>query len=207
MVVVMLSVAGVAAIALGLFGSPGLTAIGALWLVVAYLGRRHALRLRTVQREAVTNRMMLEGAAVLLVGGVAALLVGLNQWGIDDPDLRWLPIVVGGALTAFAVLTGSLFLLGSGLQAAAGEPPTVPATITIVSAADTGTMINDRPRMQLVLDVAPEGQPTYRVTKKATVPFSALGSIRPGDGFRAKVVGPDEPEKMDIDWATPILGE
>jgi len=43
---------------------------------------------------------------------------------------------------------------------------------------------------------------TYRVAKKATVPFAALGGIQPGGTFEATVVGADHPTSMDIDWST-----
>lgn len=65
-------------------------------------------------------------------------------------------------------------------------------------------MINDMPRIEFVLDVTPEGAATYRVTTKATVPFTALGVIQPGDGFAARVVGEHDPTRMDIDWDAPI---
>lgn len=207
MIVMALLAAGLVALVLGLTGSGvGLAVVGLVWIVVAALGRRHARRLLAIDASAVTVEMMLRGTAVLLTGGVLALVVGLTQWQIVDADVRWLPVLGGVVLTAFALLTAALFLLGSGLEAVVGEPPTVPAVLTIVTATETGMLVNDRPRIEFVLDVAPEGQPSYRVTKKATVPFTALGSIRPGDGFKAMVEGPGDPEKMVIDWTATVPG-
>ena len=33
-----------------------------------------------------------------------------------------------------------------------------------------------------------------------------MGSVKAGDGFKALVVGPDEPTKMEIHWDQPIEG-
>lgn len=207
MIVIALFVSGVVAFVFGLTGSGlGLSLLGVLWVVVAALARRHALRLKATEVSSIKLGTVLQGAAVLLAGGIPSLVVGLTQWEIDDSQLRLLPIVVGGILTAFAVLTAGMFSLGTGLEAAGGEPPTVPAKIVIVSATETGTFINNRPRIEFVLDVTPDGQPTYQVEKKATVPMTSLGSIRPGDGFRALVAGPDDPTKMEIDWTASLPG-
>ena len=207
MIVVGLLAAGLAALVLGVMGSDtGLLVLGPLWIAVSWGALRHARRLRATERSEVKVSTILAGAATLLAGGVPALVIGLVPWQIDDPDLRWLPIVVGGILTAFALLTAGMFLLGTWLENFDGDPPTIPATIVIVSAAETGTFINDRPRIEFVLDVTPDGQSTYRVTKKATVPMTALGSIRPGDGFRARVAGPQDPTAMAIEWSASLPG-
>lgn len=85
-----------------------------------------------------------------------------------------------------------------------GEPVCA-ATVTIEGKRQTGTYINEQPRIEFDLLVEPEGLPSYRVKKKATVPHTALADIRLGDGFRAKVV-PGEEEQIAIDWDSPIEG-
>ena len=80
----------------------------------------------------------------------------------------------------------------------------MPARIVVVSSKQTGTYINEMPRVEFVLDVTPQGAARYQVTKRATVPFTALGAIQPGDGFEALVVGPQDPTNMEIDWSSPI---
>jgi len=89
----------------------------------------------------------------------------------------------------------------AGGSAAAGRP----GTMTIRSMRETGTYINERPRIEFELTVEPDGLPAYELTKKATVPHTALGSLRVGDGFRAKV-DPEKPESIEIDWGSPIRG-
>lgn len=205
-----LFVAGPVAMVLGVWRSSlGLTVVGLLWFVLSFACHRHGRTLRAAMKEksdpsGVTVPMVVTGAVLYLCAGVPAIVVGLTQWEISDPDLRWIPIVIGGAVTALALLSTGLYLLGSGLQAVVGEPPTVPATIAVVSSRQTGTYINEMPRIEFVLDVTPEGGTTYQVTKKATVPFTAIGAIQPGCGFRAKVVGPEDPTNMEIDWESPV---
>ena len=69
----------------------------------------------------------------------------------------------------------------------------------------TGTYINERPRIAFDLLVEPEDLPAYRVTKKATVPHTALGRIEPGDGFEA-LIDPEDEDSIAIDWDAPISG-
>ena len=78
---------------------------------------------------------------------------------------------------------------------------TTPAwKIVVVDNASTDAT----PRIEFVLDVKPETGAPYQVTKKATVPFTAIGSLAPGKGFQAKVAGAEEPTSMEIDWDSPL---
>ncbi len=103
---------------------------------------------------------------------------------------RWLPIAVGGFDLLIVVISVLMYLTGAGASAAADAigVPAVPATIWIRSVRETGTFVNERPRMSFELHVEPDattGLAAYEVTKKATVPFTAMGSLRVGNGFRA----------------------
>ncbi len=190
--------------------SPGLVVVGMIWLAVAVPATAHSRRVRAAleaSRSApepasppVPLKTVLTGTALFLAAGAPAVVVGLTRWRLDDPELRWLPLVVGAVISVLAVVSALLFLLGSGIASVAGPTPTVPARLVVVSARETGTYVNERPRLELVLDVAPDGGPTYRVTKKATVPHTALADVRPGGVLRALVVGPEEPTSMEIDW-------
>jgi hypothetical protein len=55
-----------------------------------------------------------------------------------------------------------------------------PAQATIVSAAQTGTFVNNNPQVALVLDVRPDGAPPFRAQAVQVVPLIALGQIQPG---------------------------
>jgi hypothetical protein len=204
-------------------GSAGLAAVGGAWFLLSFACGWHGRRLRaelaehraehrtTTTRPApagppVSMRTFVRGTALVLLAGLPAVAVGGWRLGIDrgDAEWRWLPLVGGGALTAMAVVAALMFLLGAGVLAAAGPPPTIPAEVVIVSMKQTGTYVNNQPRVEFVLDVRPQSGATYRVTKKATVPLLALGSLGVGRGFNALVAGPDEPTDMDIDWDSPL---
>lgn len=212
-----LAALGAATIALGaVLTEPGLLAIGALWVVLGLLVRQNAETLKGLKGKSgepkVDGRTFALGTLLWFSLGMPSLLVGLLQLGISDEhaDWRWLPIVVGGLALGIGGVGGLLYLLGSAVGAKTGPPPAVPAVLRIRSVKETGTFINERPRLELELLVEPEpasGLAPYEVTKLATVPFTALGSLGVGDGFRALVVGPDHPTGMDIHWDQPLASD
>jgi hypothetical protein len=200
-------------------GSVGLTAIGGAWFLLAFACGWHGRRLRAElagrrpssgqpaeARLPVSTLTFVRGTVLVLLAGVPAIAVGGWRIGIDrgDADWRWLPLVGGAALTASAVVAALLVLLGAGVLAVAGPPPTIPAEVVIVSMKQTGSYVNNQPRVEFVLDVRPAGGAPYRVTKKATVPLLALGSLGIGRGFKAVVAGPGEPTDMEIHWDAPL---
>ncbi len=214
-----LAVLGVVTAAIGLILSePGLAAIGVLWVVLGPIMRQHGRRLEAMKgpdgKPSMDGRTFASGTLLWLLLGVPSLLVGLLELGIspEHSNWRWLPIVIGGLALGIGILGGVLYATGSAIGAVTGTstPPTVPATIRIRSSKETGTFINERPRLELELTVEPEsgsGVASYEVTKLATVPFTALGSIRVGDGFAALVVGPESPTAMEIHWDQPIAAQ
>lgn len=202
---------------------PGLVIAGGWWIFTGLLVRWHAKRIDAKRADQKTQAeisgsanldpvvgglQLAFGNALLLLIAVPSLLIGILPYGIDDEHLgwRWLPIGVG-AIAAVLVLL-SLLMLASGTRVnAEGTVHTggdKPATIIIRSVRDTGVKVNQQPRLKFELTVQPDGMSPYAVTKKATVPFAALGSLRPGDGFRALVAGPDKPQEMQIDWETRV---
>lgn len=194
---------------------PGLVAVGALWVVVGILVRRHAAWLTgpttADARTVAGGRTFATGMLLWLVLGLPSLMIGLLSAGIspEHDGWRWLPLVVGVAALGVGVLAGTLWLLGSAVGAVADgrAQPTSPATLRIRAMRETGTFINERPRLQLDLTVEPDpgtGLAPYEVTKSATVPYTALGSLVVGGGFRALVAGPDEPTAMTIHWDQPV---
>lgn len=210
-----LAALGVVTVGIGiLLGVPGLTGIGLFWVVMGVPARLHGRRLKELRAgdaSAVDGRTFALGTLLLVGLGVPSLVVGILEIGIDaeHADWRWLPTVVGGAALAVGVLGGVLYLAGSAVLAVGskGPKPSVPAVLRIRAARETGTFVNERPRMELDLLVEPDaatGVAAYEVTKRATVPFTAMGSLRVGGGFRALVAGPESPTVMEIHWDEPV---
>ncbi|MBO9522450.1 MAG: hypothetical protein J7518_13005 [Nocardioidaceae bacterium] len=217
-----LAALGVVAMGVGVaLTEPGLIGIGAFWVLMGLLARVHGQRLKELQAQnkaedekakpAIDGRTFALGTALWLGLGLPSLAVGLFEIGIsaEHEDWRWLPIVVGGFALGIGVVSAMLYLLGGAALKVAERGPakTVPATVRIRAMRETGTYINERPRLEFELTVEPEpasGVASYEVTKKATVPFTAMGSLRVGDGFRARVAGPEEPTAMDIFWDEPV---
>lgn len=223
-----LAVLGAVTVGIGIaLGIPGLIGIGLFWVPMGLLVRAHGQRLKEEQgasdpsgaraaagkgTPAISGRTFALGTVLLLAVGVPSLVVGLAEIGIpaDRVDWRWLPIAVGGLTTGIAVIGGVMYAAGAGVEAATGGVPETAATLRIVSVKETGTFVNERPRLEFVFRVEPDAASAmapYEVTKKATVPFTAMGSVGVGDGFRALVVGPDHPTSMTIDWDSPLPGD
>ena len=176
------------------------------------VARQHKNRLEAQQpaaQEAAGTTFAI-GTAIWLLIGVPSVAVGVLELGIpsEHADWRWLPIAIGSVALVIGLLGGLLYGAGSlALAADPGAKADKPATLWIRKVAETGTFVNERPRLQFDFFVEPDastGLTSYEVTKKATVPFTAMGSLRVGGGFRATVVGPEKPEAMDIDWASPV---
>lgn len=208
-----LAAVGIAAAVLGVvLGIPGLIGIGAFWVVMGLVVRSQAETLTSLKAKKIDGKTFARSTALLLAAGLPALAVGILEIGFpaEHTDWRWLPIIVGGLAVGFGVLGAALFLTGSAIEANtdAGKA-TIPATITIKSMRETGTYINERPRLEFDLLVEPDktsGVAPYDVTKKATVPVTAFGSLRVGDGFKALVAGPESPTAMEIHWDQPVSG-
>jgi len=187
--------------------------------VMGFLVRTHGLNIKDLQANAkgdtekkavVLDRKTFTVSTILFIAlGVPSLVVGIMELGIsaDDTNWRWLPIAVGGYALFIGVVGGFLFLAGSAIEAKTGPAPTIPATLWITAVKETGTYINERPRLEFEFRVEPDaatGVAAYEVTKKATVPFTAMGSLKVGDGFQATVAGPEDPTSMEIAWDQPV---
>ncbi len=208
-----LAALGVVTALIGVFlGIPGLIGVGALWVVVGLVVWRFVQPRMKDKKTTVDAVTFTIGTVIYMVLGIPSLLVGALLIGIptEHEGWRWLPVAIGVFAVGIGVISGILYLTGSALGAVAGEgEATVPATLWIRSVRETGTYINNRPRLELELRVEPDAATEvapYDVTKKATAPFTAMGSLRVGDGFRATVAGPEDPTTMEIDWDSPVSG-
>ena len=204
---------GLVTVAIGVaLSATGLVGVGAFWVVMGVLVRSLAPRLiiKPEQGQVPDGRKLWLGVLLLLAVGIPSLVVGILELVIDEADAawRWLPIAVGVVSTGFAVLSGLMYAAGAGLSAATGATGgAIPATVWIRTMKETGQFINERPRIEFVLRVQPDegtGITEYEATKRATVPFTAMAYLRVGDGFRAYVTGPEDPEAMTIDWDSPV---
>ncbi|HKJ36146.1 MAG TPA: hypothetical protein VKA36_06230 [Solirubrobacterales bacterium] len=214
-------------------GIDGLLLAGGFWVLMGLLLKVLQGRYRTRAEEARTRPAALEeseaedGGApgeaserppipfgvsfvVFLVLAGGSLAIGLGEIGFEEPDAdwRWLPVAIGALAAFFVVVPGLMFATGSGMMAAvnavAGDPQD-PGRVTIEGSRETGTYINERPRLEFDLLVEPEAGEPWRVKKKATVPATAMGSIGIGDGFHA-LVDPEDHDAIAIDWQRPIAG-
>ena len=57
----------------------------------------------------------------------------------------------------------------------------IPAKATIISLADTGTMVNDQPLMKIELEVQPPYDSRFVATVEYIVPYSFLPQVQPGN--------------------------
>lgn len=208
-----LAALGIVAAVVGVvLGIPGLIGIGAFWVALGLAARSQAEKLKSLKAEGIKGKTFARSTALMLALGLPSLAVGFLDLGFpaEHEGWRWLPIIVGGLAVGVGLLGGTLFLAGSAVKAPAQpDKAKVLATITIKSMRETGTYINDRPRLEFELLVVPDetsGVASYDVTKKATVPVTAFGSLRVGDGFKALVAGPESPTSMEIHWDQPVRG-
>src|ERR1700683_115297 len=67
--------------------------------------------------------------------------------------------------------------------------PVIDAVAVITNVQDTGTTVNNNPRVKLALNVRPEGAEAFDVTKKVTV--SRVNLPRIGDPVRVKYYASD----------------
>jgi hypothetical protein len=189
------------------------TAPDALEAGVGASGPSQAPEAATETPEYARERMSIPFAAsflFFLMLGAGSLAIGLLGVGFVAPDAewRWLPVAVGAVACFFAVIPGLMYMTGSGMLAAVKAvegDPRHPGTVTIEGSRETGTYINERPRLVFDLLVEPEDAEPYQVKKKATVPATAMGSIRIGDGFHA-LVDLEDHDAIAIDWQRPIPG-
>lgn len=210
-----LAILGVIAVGVGIgLGTDGLVYAGALWIVGGIVlrlvvGSKRDLELEDAAgatfSDAFGGRRGAGTAWAILVGG-ASIAIGLVPLGFESDDAwRWAPVAIGGLMAGLQVLALLMFSAGSGLQSLTGHvgSPDHPAEITLDAVAETGTYINERPRLELELTVRPDGRPSYTVTIKQVVGHAELGSLRPGTTYRG-LVDLDRPDGVKVEWHQPI---
>lgn len=76
----------------------------------------------------------------------------------------------------------------------------VPAQVRVVAARETGMTVNDRPMLQLTLEVQVQGRAVYQTQVQELVPLMAMGLLSSGQPLAARV-DPNDPSKVAIDWS------
>jgi hypothetical protein len=79
----------------------------------------------------------------------------------------------------------------------------VAGTATVVSAAQTGAMVNFQPAMQLELLVTVPDHPPYPVTLETVVPQIHLARVQPGATVAVDVARSDRQQVL-VDWNRPL---
>lgn len=209
-----LAAVGIIAVVAGLAsGIDGLAIAGAVWIAGGLLLKAvltgDSLEARDPQNprwgDLLGGRRGV-GSVISIAVGAASIAIGLVPVGFDgDEPLRWAPVGLGVLIAGMPLLAIAMFALGSGLGAAADAIGVAdhPATITVRSFAETGVLINERPRIEFDLTVHPSGDDPYEVTTKMVVGFTELGSMQRGRSYRGRV-DPDKPDVVDIDWHDPL---
>jgi len=70
----------------------------------------------------------------------------------------------------------------------------------VLELTQTGTYINDQPRVKMRLRIEAPGVTAFETEDTVTVPLIALGSLQPGRALTV-VLDPADPKRYVIDWA------
>jgi hypothetical protein len=133
---------------------------------------------------------VLLGVAML----VGAVVMWLSADGVTEPGLEMGALILGGLGVFYLLLMFVLWLFVKRRNrlAATGRP----AIATIISARDSGTMVNNQPRLVLEIEITPEdGGAPYRFETKKVVGHSSLAAMRPGASL-AVAVDPQRPQRF-----------
>jgi hypothetical protein len=146
--------------------------------------------------------IMLVLGAIFLVVGAAMLGLGFL---VPTPG-GGMEALLGLGITGFVfVVIGVIFIpigvymLRSQARDRRIRTEGVAGTATIMDIGETNMTINDRPVLNLSLNVAVPGRPPYAVEKRITMPWNALGRLAVGATVPVKVDRTD-PEDVVIEW-------
>jgi hypothetical protein len=90
-------------------------------------------------------------------------------------------------------------MMAAQTQAANLSMSGIDATGSITGAAQTGTMVNFQPTMQIDMTVFPEGGVPYPVSVTQVVETPYLSKAAPGSQIKLKI-DPSDPNVVWIDW-------
>jgi hypothetical protein len=148
--------------------------------------------------EAADMFLVIMGAAFAIVGAVVDVAVLLNKITPSLAIMGTIFLVVGVVL----VIVGALLVRGARRRAellAHGQP----GTARISSVRQTSIMVNNQPVLDIRLAIQVSGRPEYPASVRQVVPFIRLAQVQPG-GVLAVKVDPKQPERLAIDWDTPV---
>lgn len=124
------------------------------------------------------------------------LVAGIGVW-VAKPDF-----LLGPGWVASAVL-GALYFLFMNRRADAEDrlvSTGLRGTATILEATETGTYVNNYPRVKLKLLIDAPGVPSFEDTTTQTVPLIAIGRLTSGRPLTVYLKS-EEPGEYVIDWS------
>lgn len=117
---------------------------------------------------------------------------------LQNPDTPTAVVVIVAVAVGIVLVVTVLFFLSLRKDAiemararaliAAGEP----ARAKILRMWDTGTTLNDDPKIKFVLEVYPDGRAPYRVEIKCYVSHLRLAQVQPGNEVAVSIDPEDE---------------
>ena len=145
--------------------------------------------------------MLIIGIVFLVIAGASIYVALQPSEGLLDVGHEAAPILAltFGIIGVVFTLVG-FFVTRMGAARQQLLEQGIPGRATVVSAAETGMYVNERPMVKLVLNVAVPGRPPYTVEHSEVVPFIALGMITPGSSLPV-AVDQVNPKKLVIDWS------
>ena len=144
-------------------------------------------------------RMFLFNLPFLIIGG------GLIVWGLFTPmgaltddgyNLRYFLFILGGFFVILPLfLTGILGLASFVKQRRINDLMETgkQGKAIILKLEDTGTRINDNPRVKMLLEMHFEGYQPYQVWKKITLPLIRMSQVQVGQEV-AVLADPNDPQ-------------
>jgi len=147
------------------------------------------------------------GLLPFLVIGVGFIVGGFlaDPSALTDDGFPMKPFlfIMGGSFLFFPLVT----VIGMSLAGAAKQKKVEDLLATgqqgeavVLGLEDTGTRINDNPRVRLLLEVRIEGYPPYQVEKTMVVPLIRLPQVQVGSTVQvlADPSEPDNPGKIGL---------
>jgi hypothetical protein len=151
--------------------------------------------------------LMAFGLIFAIIGG-AMLVVGLSIGGGQAfDDLLGLTLTGGIFLLVGTILSaiGVFMWLGQRRDARIRREG-IAGTAQIMDIGETNMTVNDRPVLDLTLQVTVPGRSSYSTKKRITMPWSAMGRLVVG-GTVPVMVDRVDPDQVVVDWASaPAMG-
>ncbi len=148
-------------------------------------------------------RFMLKSSLFIfpfLIIGIGMIISGfytdMTSLTSDGFNLKYFKFIFGGAFVVFPIVLFaiiSLFALVKQSRANELLETGKQGTAKVIRLEDTGTRINNNPRVNILLEMDFEGYQTYQVWKKLTIPIIRLSQVQVGETI-AVLADPHDPQ-------------